>query len=443
METPLVHVLVINWNGLEHLDACFASLLEGTYENVQYILVDNDSEDESVEFVRRRFGEDPRVRILDCGANLGWSGGNNAALLESLEQRADYIFLINNDTATHPEAIAHLVAMAEARPEIGALAPKMVLFDYPEVLNSVGIECSLNGSGWDKGVGRLDAPRWNTPEPVIAVCGGACFLRAEALRHSGLLPEEFEIYLDDLDLGLRIWNAGYEIWSCPQAVVRHKFSATFGAGRRARRKYYLNTRNRMWLVLRNFPWYGLPRMKLAMAVGETRAIGRALLDGEPWRACAHVRAWAAGLFYVPRALLERWWRWRVGLGRCRFWHLVRKDRLFCPGFAMPVDGWYPEREVRMADTPVCVRPISRRATAEVSAGRLRVIHANCYPHLGATDIRVLVDGTEYAALATRGVEEMDIDVPKGCVVFEAKHVFDADDTGEIMDVGGWIRIERT
>jgi GT2 family glycosyltransferase len=88
---------------------------------------------------------------------------------------------------------------------------------------------------------------------VIGVCGGGAFLRVEALRRTGLLPSDFDIYLDDLDLSLQIWNAGYEVRSCPESRVRHKFGATMGAGKQYRRKYYLNTRNRLYILSRNFP----------------------------------------------------------------------------------------------------------------------------------------------------------------------------------------------
>ncbi len=437
MSTPLVHVLVINWNGLEHLEACFASLLAGTYANCRFVLVDNASEDTSVAFVRENFGHDSRVEFLQCPTNLGWSGGNNVAMERALEAGADYVFLLNNDTAVAPDAMEKLVEMAEEGPELGAIAPKMVLFDHPEILNSVGLECSLIGASWDKGVGRQDAPRWNRSEAVIGVCGGACLLRSEALHKTGLLPAHFGIYLDDLDLCLRIWNAGYEIWSCPEAVVRHKFSATLGQGRSVRKKYYLNTRNRLYLVFQGFPISKMALVKVAMLVGETRALGRAALEGEFWRIGAHMKAWGAAALYVPQALGERWRRRRQGLGTCRFWHLVRRDRMFCPGVELPEQGWYTEREV----AGLRLRPMGKKAWIETGGGRLRVKHANCYPALGATEVRVSAAGDEGMVLSTLGEEECEIQISAGRINFEARHLFDAEDTGELCDLGGWLRLD--
>ena len=227
---PLVHVLVINWNGLEHLHDCFGSLVDSTYTNAKFILLDNNSEDDSVAYVREHFAHDTRVDFYLLPENQGWSGGNNEGMKAALETDADYILLLNNDTRVEPDFLEKLVDQAEADPEIGALSPRMLMFHEPQIINSLGLRASIIGAGWDLGMGRLDSLRWDTKDPIIGVCGAAMFLRASAIRDAGLLPTDFDIYLDDLDFCLRIWNAGYTIHLCYPSVVYHKFSATMGEG---------------------------------------------------------------------------------------------------------------------------------------------------------------------------------------------------------------------
>src|SRR5688572_10621266 len=123
MSNPTVHVLVINWNGLQHLDECFRSLVSSPYPEAQFVLVDNASTDGSINFVQERFGNDPRVKILPLETNRGWSGGNNAGIQRALDTNADYVLLLNNDTRIAPDAIRKMVALAESEPEAGALAP--------------------------------------------------------------------------------------------------------------------------------------------------------------------------------------------------------------------------------------------------------------------------------------------------------------------------------
>ncbi|MFA6243381.1 MAG: glycosyltransferase family 2 protein, partial [Candidatus Hydrogenedentales bacterium] len=374
MTQPLVHVLVINWNGIEHLNDCFTSLLACDYPNVRIVLLDNGSTDDSVKFVLDKFGVDPRVEIVELGANLGWSPGNNAGIERAIAAHADYVFLLNNDTWTAPDAVTKLVEFAEAHPKVGAVAPKMLMFNQPHLLNSVGVACSIVGVGWDEGLGRIDGPRWNESKPVLGVCGGAMFLRCSALRKAGLLPIDFEIYLADLDLCLRIWSAGFEARNCPAAVVRHKFSATMGQGARARHKYYLNTRNRLRLILRNFPVSQFPSVAFAYAMSECRAVGRAALSREWWRIAAHLRSWADALAYVGEAMKGRKALRRIGSNPNRFWPMLQRRQLFFPGTEFPEDGWYAARKLK----GISVRPMSQRATLAANGGPLRIILVNCY-----------------------------------------------------------------
>jgi GT2 family glycosyltransferase len=436
MHQPIVYVIVINWNGREHLAACFASLLASTYPNLRILLVDNASTDNSVTHVREEFGGDPRVEILALDQNLGWSGGNNAGIRRALVAGADYLFLLNNDTAIEPDAISRLVSAMERDERLGALAPRMVLFDQPDLLNSVGLHLSSIGASWDIGVGRMDGPRWHKPDRVIGACGGAMFLRGSILQETGLLPEDFEIYLDDLDLCLRIWNAGYTVMSCPEAVVRHKFSATMGEGSRAHHKYFLNTRNRFRIVQRHFPIFSAPYVFPQLVVGEARAMGRAVLSGEAWRVRAHTRAWLAALTYLSTA-----WRFRREHATSPtpvFWELVAASPQFCPRIILPDHGWYP---------PVVINdqrwyPLACQATLELSAGSVQVCLMNRFPALAMARISVYAREALVAELATASSTEASFQFPGGLLRIRAESRFTMEDTGAPHDAGAWLQVKR-
>lgn len=436
MNPPLVYVIIINWNGREHLDACVGSLLASKMKNVVFLLVDNASSDGSVAFVRERFGADSRIEIVALESNRGWSGGNNEGIGRALEAGADYIFLLNNDTLTEPGALESMVSTMEGDETLGALAPRMVLFDQPEILNSVGLNLSVIGAAWDRGIGRLDSARWHESVPVIGVCGGALFLRASTLEKTGLLPEDFEIYLDDLDLCLRVWAAGYTIRSCPEAVIRHKFSATMGQGARARYKYYLNTRNRFRIVLRHFPIASLSRALPSLLVGELRAMGRAVLSGDVWRVPAHFKAWGSALVYLPKA-----WRFRRTQplrSATQYRSLVLDTPLFCPEVVLPEQGWYPPVTVDSER----LRPMARCATLEVSAGPLQVRLVNCYPALGLARVSLHAGDRCLATLETAEAAELQLDFSGGLLTFKAESTFYLEDTGVAHDVGAWIHVTR-
>ncbi len=436
MNNARVHVLVINWNGQEHLEACFHSLLASTYTDVAFILVDNGSEDDSIALVRDKFGDDDRVDVLACEENLGWSGGNNRGIKAALEGGADYVFLLNNDTAIAPDTLALLVEAMDAHPTWGAAAPRMVLFDQPTVLNSLGLEMSTIGAAWDRGIGRADGPDWHMPCPVVGACGGAAFLRCQALRKTGLLPEAFQIYLDDLDLCLRIWHAGFEVWTVPAAIVRHKFSATMGSGTWARHKYFLNTRNRFWILLRHYSVGRLLGTAFPLLVGECRALGRAVLDGAYWRLAAHLRAWGAALRYLPAAR-------RFNKTRCAAettpgcWPLLRTSPAFCPPVILPEEGWYPRTTIG----GITVRPIAPEAWLHVPHGPLRVSLVNCYPEAGPARCTLTLNGDLLCTLESPGQDQYYCDDASGALHIQATSLFPPTLTGEPMDIAAWMQID--
>jgi hypothetical protein len=289
----------------------------------------------------------------------------------------------------------------------------MVLFDQPAILNSIGLELSVVGAAWDRGIGALDGPEWHAEVPVVGVCGGACFLRAAALHHTTLLPEQFEIYFDDLDLCLQLWRAGYSVWTCPQAVVRHKFSATMGEGSRARRKYFLNTRNRFWLMARHLPLPTLLRSLPKILLGEVRAVGRSLLDGEAWKVWAHIRAWSSALLYVPEARKYRHEADSSPSGDV--WTLVRATPWFCPPISVPVQGCYPAEDRGAAQ----VTPLAPHATLNIPPGPLQVFASNCYPQAGPVTLSLRFQGQVLHTLHCADQVETTLDTPGGTLTVDS------------------------
>lgn len=428
----LIWVIIINWNGREHLEACLDSVLESVGVHFHCLVVDNGSTDDSVPWMAARYGGESRIEVLALAENLGWSGGNNAGLRLGLAAGAGYFFLLNNDTAIAPDALARLAERMAAEPDLGALAPRMVLFDQPGILNSVGIEMATTGAAWDRGVGRMDGPDWHGDGPVLGVCGGAWFLRASPLREVGLLPEDFGIYLDDLDLCIRLWRAGYRVCACPAATVRHKFSATMGQGKRARHKYYLNTRNRFRILLRHAPVRAWGAVLGAVLIGEVKALGRALLSGEVWRIPLHVRAWGAALGYFPEA-----WRFRQHAGGARdFWALVRTHPRFCPEVVLPVEGWYPPVE----RDGLRWRPMAWEAVLTASAGALQVSVATCYSGEAPTRVSVYCDGGWLGEVVAGESNPLDLNFGGGVLRFVAAQCYPREQTGLPHDTGALLRV---
>jgi len=351
----------------------------------------------------------------------------------ALEQGADFVFLLNNDTAIAPDAIRLLVEHAERAPEAAALAPRMVLFDTPSVLNSVGLRLSPVGAAWDIGVGRADSPAWREEREVAGVCGGAMFLRAEALRQTGGLEPAFGIYYDDLELCLRFWNAGWRCVSSPKAVVRHKFSATLGPA--SARKHYLNERNRWRCILLSWPAGLIARSVAGLVRAECRVLGAALRDGRWAHASAQVRGWGSNLLFLPAALARRRGLARSGMLRGAFARLVEPTPVFCPEVVLPERGWYPP--VRLQEG--WWHPMAPQAYLPPAPGKLSISVANCYCPGAALTVTISA-GNEAAVNISTG-ETVEFDASQG-VILDARQVVAGELMGQPYDAGAWLRIQR-
>jgi len=276
----------------------------------------------------------PDVKIVANRTNLGFCRACNQGLREAIKDGARYVVLLNNDTEVDKCWLSELVKAAEDNPGVGALSSKILFMEHRNIVNSTGLCCSVIGKAWDRGIGRPDGEEWDEPAPVLGVSGGALFLRTDAVERVGLLPK-FDIYLEDMDISLRLWDAGYEIRYVPTAVLYHHFSATMGEKKNMWRKEFLNARNRFRLIMRQFPLSKFPTIAVNLVKYEAKAVGRPIKERKYWKSWAEVAAIAAAIAFVPDAVVERFKRLVSDRWRCRFWDMIDKERGFFQGFKLP------------------------------------------------------------------------------------------------------------
>jgi GT2 family glycosyltransferase len=313
---PLVSILVLNWNGEAFVAECVESLLAQTYQRVEIIVVDNASTDRSVPLIRERYGE--RVRLIVNDANLGFAAGNNVGIAAA---RGAYILLINNDAVAEPGWAEALVREAEVDSRVGMCASKILMHDDPCVIDSAGLLLSCDGLGRGRGRLRRDVGAFNKPEDVLLPSGCAALYRRAMLAQIGVFDEAFFMYCDDVDLGLRGRVAGWRCRFVPDAVVRHRYSAS--AGRYSLRKVFLVERNRIWVMVKYFPWSVviLSPFWTALRLGwhgyaawrGLGGAGRALERASGWRLM-----WTVARAYVAAARgVGGMWRKRLALAGSR------------------------------------------------------------------------------------------------------------------------------
>jgi GT2 family glycosyltransferase len=215
-----VHVIVLNWNGWSDTAMCLSSLQRLNYENVKITVIDNGSTDDSAMRVLDAF---PGVDVVETGENLGFAGGCNAGIRRV--QGADFIWLLNNDTKVHPDALRALVNTAQADPRIGAVGSAIYFLNEPQRLQVWG------GGYVNFWLGRSGHFLKPVPDRRIQFLTGASLLLSRAaLEAVGVLDEDFFMYWEDADLCFRLRRAGWLLAVAEQSKVWHKGATFVGEG---------------------------------------------------------------------------------------------------------------------------------------------------------------------------------------------------------------------
>jgi GT2 family glycosyltransferase len=218
---PRVSIVILNLNGRHHLQPCFDSLRQLDYpaDRLEVVLVDNGSDDGSVEEMRSKHAW---VRLHVNDRNLGFSVGCNQGA--ELSPRAEVLVFLNNDMRVAQDWLKELVAPLVRR-ECVAATSKMWSWDG-KVLNSAGGGMNFHGLGIQRGYEEPPSPAFDVPMKTLFACGGAMAMDAAEFRRVGGFDGEFFAYYEDVDLGWRTWLAGGEVHYVPSSQCWHHHSST-------------------------------------------------------------------------------------------------------------------------------------------------------------------------------------------------------------------------
>lgn len=255
-DTPLVSIIIPHYNGRDILFRCLESIAAGGYANREVIVVDNASTDGSAVAAARAFAG---VQRIDLPQNVGYAGGCNAGMRAA---HGDYFVLLNNDALVAPGWLDALVETAESEMRLAALQPKIrssVRQGYFDYAGAAGGFLDVFGFPFVRG--RLfftieeDAGQYDRPGPIFWASGTCTLLRRSAVETVGLLDETFFAHMEEIDLNWRLHLAGFEAYYEPRAVVYHSAGTTLSP--ESPRKMYLNHRNNLVMLLKNYTWRSL------------------------------------------------------------------------------------------------------------------------------------------------------------------------------------------
>lgn len=250
VQFPEVAVVLLNWNGKSFLEKFLPSVCASGYPNLTIYLADNDSTDDSVDFVRKAY---PSVKIILNRVNAGFAAGYNMALEQV---QADYYVLLNQDVEVTPGWIEPVIELMEADPAVAACQPKTLSYHQKDHFEYAGAAGGfIDRYGYPFCRGRIfdtleeDRGQYDAPRRVFWATGAALFIRARLYHQAGGLDAYFFAHMEEIDLCWRLQRMGYKIWCCPQSVVYHVGGGSLAQG--SPRKMFLNFRNNLIMMCKN------------------------------------------------------------------------------------------------------------------------------------------------------------------------------------------------
>lgn len=296
---PKVSIIILNWNGWEDTIECLESLFQITYPNYDVIVVDNGSEDESIEKIKeycegkirveskffeynssnkpikiieytreeaeagggkekeiKNMSSNEKLIIIKNEKNYGFAEGNNIGIRYALKAlNPGYVLLLNNDTVVDKEFLGELVKVAGSDKTAGAVGSAIYLYHKPKTIQSLGGKINM-WIGRRRPITKIEENDSGIVE--VDYVSGACILvKREVIENVGLLDEEYFTYVEDVDWCFRIKRKGYKVYSSIKSLIWHKGSASTGGGYNSFVIYHI-FRNNFLFMRKNARIYYLP-----------------------------------------------------------------------------------------------------------------------------------------------------------------------------------------
>ncbi len=209
---PLISIIIVNFNGKLFLKDCLNSLNKIHYSNIEILFIDNNSNDQSVEFVKKNF---PNVKIIILENNLGFAEPNNIA---SKDAKGKYLLFLNNDTIVDEDFLTELVKSMTKDRQIGICQSMLLKLD-----NTI----DSSGDFIDElGVSYNSTTPIQTEREISSARGASMLIRKDIFEELNGFDKEFFVSFEDVDLGWRAWIKGYKVILSPKSIVYHLGSQT-------------------------------------------------------------------------------------------------------------------------------------------------------------------------------------------------------------------------
>ena len=298
-----VAVVILNWNGKSFLENFLPSVIKFS-SGAQIIVADNNSTDDSVEFLKVHF---PQVKTIINHANEGFAKGYNTALRQV---DAHYYVLLNSDVEVTENWIDPIVALLDSNKQIAACQPKILDYYHKNKFEYAGASGGfIDTYGYPFCRGRIfnileeDQGQYNNAIEVFWASGACLFLRAEAFWKVGGFDDDYFAHMEEIDLCWRMKNSGYKIYVEPQSIVYHVGGGTLN--KISPRKTFLNFRNNLITLTKNASSQFLFFKIIYRMILDAVAAIKFLCEGKGSHFIAIIKAHFSFYAFLPSTLRKR------------------------------------------------------------------------------------------------------------------------------------------
>ena len=253
-ESPLVSIIILNYNAGELLLNCVDSLKKSTYTNLEILIVDNISSDNSQKKCKEKF---PDIKLIQNNENLGYCGGNNVGINEA---KGKFIVILNPDTIIEPNCIDELI-LAYNKFGNALYQPKILSLNEKDIIQSTGNMLHVFGFGFARDKGNKVTNKEESIEKIGYASGTCLFTSREVFDKIGLLDEFLFLYHDDLDLGWRAAQIGINSYYVPKSKIFHVESYSL---KWSSKKFYWLERNRKYCLLTHYSKKTYEKMRFSL-----------------------------------------------------------------------------------------------------------------------------------------------------------------------------------
>lgn len=222
--SKLISAVIVNWNGEKYLYKCIKSLLSQSYDNVEIIVVDNDSSDNSIKILEENFNG--QVEIIR-NKNIGYAGGANTGINHS---KGEFVMIANPDVVFDKNYLKICIEKLEESKDNAAVMGKLLKYDFDKdeiinVIDSAGISLNHKRQGRDIGQNDEDMGQYDEDRRIFGVCGAAAIFKKECLEKikidNDYFDSDFFAYKEDIDICWRLNLYGFKCYYIHNALAYH------------------------------------------------------------------------------------------------------------------------------------------------------------------------------------------------------------------------------